>query len=1048
MEKTCIEASYNISTDEYALLAIKNYITSDPNNVLLNNWTQGTPVCNWRGVTCGTRHSRVTSLRLISTGLRGTIAKEIGNLSFLVFLDIGNNSFQGDIPQEIGYLSRLNHLSLQYNQLTGQIPPSFGSFHRLQLLDLSNNNLIGDIPFSIFNISSLRIIDLGVNQFQGTLPMDICRNLPRIQALFLSANMLGGHVPKQIGNFTVLEELYLGWNNLTGSLPEEIQTAPRLQFLSLRRNEMVGAIPPSLGNLSNLEVLDIGQNNFHGYIPIELGHLSNLQELYLSFCNLNGEIPMSIYNLTKLQVLALNRNNLSGILPSDMVVRLPNLQDINLGYNQFIGPIPSSISNGSNLSVIALGYNSLNGHIPITIGNLLRLQTIILEGNELTNDPTKLELEFLTSLANCPSLQTIQIGYNPFGGVLPKSLSLNTSSSLEIFHASGCDLKGVIPIEIGNWSSLIWLSLAENRDLLGQIPDTVGNLRNLQRLRLFNSGIQDEIPGGLCNLSELYELDLSTNKLSGEFPSCLGNIYSLRLIYLDSNALTSSIQSTFWNNKGTLLLNLSSNFLNGTLSQEIGSLRGMRELYLDGNNFSGEIPTTIGELQDLANLSLSKNNFDGPIPQEFGDLVSLEYLDLSRNRISGVIPKSLENLLHLAYLNLSFNDLSGEIPNGGPFENFSSESFIGNNALCGASRFNVMSCETIDSERSRTSRTLIYVLPICAFVLLIIGLVIWMLKFRKKAKKLQSEIDIQLTQRFSYSEIVNATSNFAIVNLVGRGNFGSVYKGTFSNGMVVAIKVFNLDVQDAFKSFDTECEAMRDIRHRNLVKVVSACSNVEFKAIIFEYMPNGSLEEWLHSQDNCLDVVQRLGIMIDVASALEYLHHGFSFPMVHCDLKPNNVLFDENMMARLGDFGIAKLLEGDKLMIQTKTLGTTGYLAPEYGSEGLVSTMADVYSFGILLMEICTGKKPTNDKFTGDLTLKMWASELLSDHNMDIVDAKLLMMVDEEKLDIVSSCIGSVITLALECTEDMPENRIDMKNVLTRLKKIQTQFHHNTITTS
>ncbi|KAL0337539.1 UNVERIFIED_CONTAM: Receptor kinase-like protein Xa21 [Sesamum calycinum] len=163
--------------------------------------------------------------------------------------------------------------------------------------------------------------------------------------------------------------------------------------------------------------------------------------------------------------------------------------------------------------------------------------------------------------------------------------------------------------------------------------------------------------------------------------------------------------------------------------------------------------------------------------------------------------------------------------------------------------------------------------------------------------------------------------------------------------------------------------------------------------------------------------------------------------MVHCDLKPSNILFDENMVAHLGDFGIAKLLGGEERKVQTKTLGTLGYMAPEYGSEGIVSTMADVYSYGILLMEIFTGKKPTDDTFTGDLTMKKWVSESLQDEIMEIIDAKLVTMMTEEELDANSKFFRLVMTMALECTEDLPENRIDMINVLARLKKIQPQFH-------
>ncbi|KAK4391537.1 putative LRR receptor-like serine/threonine-protein kinase [Sesamum angolense] len=349
----------------------------------------------------------------------------------------------------------------------------------------------------------------------------------------------------------------------------------------------------------------------------------------------------------------------------------------------------------------------------------------------------------------------------------------------------------------------------------------------------------------------------------------------------------------------------------------------------------------------------------------------------------------MEKLSHLVYLNLSFNELSGEIPKGGPFQNFTAASFIGNNALCGASRFNVMACKTIESRKPRRNRVLKYVLPSCALLVLTIGLLTWILiRFGKKESRIQIESGIALRQRISYVEILQATEDFAAANLLGSGSFGKVYKGTFLDGAVAAIKVFNLDVQDAIKSFDRECEAMRNIRHRNLVK-------------------------------------QRLGIMIDVASALEYLHHGYSSPMVHCDLKPSNILFDENMVAHLGDFGIAKLLGGEERKVQTKTLGTLGYMAPAM----------DPFDGNF------TGKKPTDDTFTGDLTMKKWVSESLQDEIMEIIDAKLVTMMTEEELDANSKFFRLVMTMALDCTEYLPENRTDMINVLARLKKIQPQFH-------
>ncbi|KAL0315504.1 UNVERIFIED_CONTAM: Receptor kinase-like protein Xa21 [Sesamum radiatum] len=520
-------------------------------------------------------------------------------------------------------------------------------------------------------------------------------------------------------------------------------------------------------------------------------------------------IPEEIGNAPVLQVLSLRQNSLVGTIPPSLG-NVSNLEMIDLGVNNFQGSIPTELGHLSNLQQLYLSFDNLSGEIPMSIFNISTLQILALTGNSLSGSlPTDMAVRL-------PNLQGV-FGSNQLTGQFPALFQMDQYLAQPVGFSWKVSclrfwLKGVIPTEIGNLTNLYWLSLAEN-NLTGEFPDTIGNLRNLRRFRAYDNGIQGGIPSGLCNLEGLYELNLGKNKLSGELPSCLGNISSLREIYLDSNALASSLPSSFWGNKDLLVVNLSSNFLYGALGQEIGSVAALRELYLGWNNFSGEIPTSIGGLQELVNLSLSMNMLDGSIPEKFGDLISLEYLDLSHNNISGIIPMSMEKLSHLVYLNLSFNELSGEIPNGGPFQNFTAASFIGNNALCGASRFNVMACKTIESRKPR----------------------------RNRESRIQIESGIVLRQRISYVEILQATEDFAAANLLGSGSFGKVYKGMFLDGAVAAIKVFNLDVQDAIKSFDRECEAMRNIRHRNLVKVISSCSNADFKAIIFDYMPTEAL---------------------------------------------------------------------------------------------------------------------------------------------------------------------------------------------------------------
>jgi LRR receptor-like serine/threonine-protein kinase FLS2 len=217
-------------------------------------------------------------------------------------------------------------------------------------------------------------------------------------------------------------------------------------------------------------------------------------------------------------------------------------------------------------------------------------------------------------------------------------------------------------------------------------------------------------------------------------------------------------------------------------------------------------------------------------------------------------------------------------------------------------------------------------------ILVVACIILGIHKKKKVENPLKSDLSATLgvPRRISYYDLVKATNGFSESNLLGRGGFGSVYQGMLSSGKMVAIKVLDLTMEATSRSFDAECNAMRNLRHRNLVQVISSCSNDDFKSLVMEFMSNGSVEKWLYSENSCLDFLQRLNIMIDVASALEYLHHGSSIPVVHCDLKPSNVLLDEDMVAHVSDFGISKLLDEGQSKTHTQTLATLGYIAPGY----------------------------------------------------------------------------------------------------------------------
>ena len=292
---------------------------------------------------------------------------------------------------------------------------------------------------------------------------------------------------------------------------------------------------------------------------------------------------------------------------------------------------------------------------------------------------------------------------------------------------------------------------------------------------------------------------MNSNKLSGSIPRCFEDLPMLRELYLDSNELAYNIPSALCSLKGLLVLNLSSSFLTGNLPPEVENMKSIIKLDLSKILLSGYIPRTMGQLQNLIKLSLSQNRLQGPIPVEFSHFLSLESLDLSHNNLSGIIPNSLEALIYLRYLNVSFNKLRGEIPNGGPFLNFPVESFIFNEALCGAPHFQVIACHKNTPSPSWKTKAFILkyiLLPITLIVTLAVFIVLWMRK--RENLEVQTLIESWLPGthgRISYQQLLYATNHFGEENLIRKGSLSMVFKGVLSNDLTVAIKVFNLDFQ-------------------------------------------------------------------------------------------------------------------------------------------------------------------------------------------------------------------------------------------------------------
>ncbi|KAL8542119.1 hypothetical protein ACS0TY_003105 [Phlomoides rotata] len=905
--------------------------------------------------------------------------------------------------------------------------------HRVTSLNISNMGLSATVPSQLGNLSFLDSLYMNNNNFHGNLPHELSR-LQRLSVINLKNNNLTGFIPPSFFNISKLERLILSSNLLEGSISPQIGNLTNLKAFVATDNRFSEAIPSEIGSLKMLEFLYLGQNRFEGEIPQEMSNLYSLKIMDLNTNRLSGSLPAGIFNISSLENIYVTSNNLSGSLPSTMGNNLPNLKQLFLNYNSLTGNIPESISNSSKLITISMHSNEFGGPIPVSFGNLKSLDCLHLYENNLSNGASDQELSFITSLTNCPKLRDVAVNNNPLDGFLPTSIG-NLSTSLRRFYASSCKIKGQLPDEVGNLSHIVNLHLGNN-EFSGFFPNSFRGLQSIQGLWLWNNKIRGSFPTSLCGLPALSTLDLSHNQISGPIPDCIGSVTSLRKVRLDSNRLTSRIPSTLWNLKDVLILDLSSNSFSGNLPQQVENLKVATDINLSRNEFTGLIPAAYGSMQNLINFSLGSNKLQGSIPESFGRMISLERLDLSDNDLSGEIPKTLQSLKSLKYFNVSFNRLRGEIP---PFNNSTSQFYESNEALCGDPRLNVQLCRSTSSNKKK----LIVVLSVMigSLILMTIFVVSWIMRRRRKEASSESDPEFQssIGERFSHRQIQQGTDGFSQANLLGSGSFGSVYRASFEKGVVVAVKVFNLELEYAGKSFKTECEMLSNLRHRNLTKVISACSNLDFKALILEYMHKGSLEQWLYSDGYFLDIMQRIDIMIDVASALEYLHHGYHKPVIHCDLKPSNILLDRDMVGRVTDFGITKLLGEDQSIVHTQTLATIGYMAPEYGREGLVSSACDVYSYGIVLMETFTGRRPSDDMFGGESSLRSWVSASLPDSMDGVVDSKL-MRDEESHFNEKMECVSKVMGLAMNCTVDAPRERMKMKDVLISLKKIKLHY--------
>ncbi|CDP11686.1 unnamed protein product [Coffea canephora] len=707
------------------------------------------------------------------------------------------------------------------------------------------------------------------------------------------------------------------------------------------------------------------------------------------------------------RVTALNLSSLEirGAL-SISIGNLTFLEELILDNNFFHGTIPYSLGNLSNLRILSASDNVLEGRIPEELGKLSKLEFLKLSSNKLSG-------EVPLQLFKISSIRYLNLASNYLNGSFPSDFGLN-HSKLHTFVVAENQFFGPLPVSITNASGLVILDIGTNA-LSGPVPMNMGDLKHLQRLDISKNPLGTSDSTGL------------------NFLTSLTNCTILRILHL------------YANNHGGALPNFVAN-----LSTKLTSLR------LDRNYISGEIPNNLENLF----LSLQGNGFSGQIPEGLSNLISIKLLDLSRNNISGFIPQRLESLRYIQYLNLSFNSLEGEVPSEGLFFNSTAFSVTGNGKLCGGVKsLQLPKCQRLLPSAEGKKKVLRKPLfqkcqkKVIFGYFLHVPCIRWWHKRNTRISSIELTSDSPLGDQFpkiSYTELFQATNGFSEGNLIARGRYSSVYKGSLNyNDKTVAVKVINLQNQGSRRSFTAECESLRNARHRNLVKIITACSSRdnegnEFKALVYEFMAGGSLESWLHPsssnlmQPKNLNLIQRLNIAIDVASALVYLHHFCAIPVIHRDIKPSNILLDSELCAHLGDFGSARslLLAIDRSRYEgigartIELVGTVGYVALECGMGAPASTLVDVYSYGVLLLEMFTGKRPTNSMFEDDFSLRNYVKMALPDQAMRIADPKLSSECETE----FEKCLASIFHIGVTCSAHLPERRMHIADVFMELQ--------------
>ncbi|KAL7130612.1 hypothetical protein ABFS83_13G146000 [Erythranthe nasuta] len=857
-------------------------------------------------------------------------------------------------------------------------------------------------------------------------------------------------------------------SNVVGQLPRELWSLTYLTSLNLAQNYLTGPLPPSVGNLTRMQYLSISINALSGELPKELGKLTDLRSLAVSTNNFSGNLPPEIGNCTRLEQLWIDSSGVSGAIPSTFV-RLQNMQIVFASDNALTGRIPDFIGSWSQLTALRFEGTSLQGPIPSTFSNLTALTDLRI--TDLSNGSSP--LDFLT---NMKSLTTLVLRNNNISGSIPSNL--DGYPSLSLLDLSFNNFTGQIPDSLFNSSSLVHLFLGNNK-LTGSLPSRKTSL--LQFIDLS----YNELSGSFPSWADQQNLQLNLvannftiedsnssvlasglNCLQRNFPCNRGNpLYSSFAVKCGGPQMRSATGIVHEADNGTLgpsayYVTKERRWAVSNTGLPSGSTNPEYT-----TNFLTYIPNTRDpELFQTARVSAGSLRYYGLALENGGYNVTLQFVE---NKIEDPTSwKSHGRRIFDIYIqgNLAEKDFdirkeAGRASLRAVVKDFTARVtenhleihlfWAGKGTCCvpaqgiygpSISAISVTPGDFVPTvsndppnepadKKNKTGMIVGIVVSIGAVIFLSLFAVYYSIMRRKRQKKYEDEELLGVETRpytYSYAELRSATDDFSTANKLGEGGFGPVYKGTLEDGREVAVKKLSVASRQGKNQFVAEIITISSVLHRNLVKLYGCCIEGDKRLLVYEYLENKSLDQALFGRIKSprLDWPTRFDICLGVARGLAYLHEESRLRIVHRDVKASNILLDSKFNPKISDFGLAKLYDDRDTHISTRVAGTIGYLAPEYAMRGHLTEKVDVFGFGVVALEIISGRANADSSLDQDrIYLLEWAWDCHEKkREFEVVDGNLSEFDEEE--------VRRMIGVALLCSQTSPGARPSMSRVV------------------